>query len=347
MSRPTMADVARAAGVSPTTVSHVMNDKGRVDTATRERVRAVAEKLGYAPSRAARSLALGHADTIGLLLPQVARLPLDQLLNTDWYGRIAVAASQQALAHRRALTILPELDASAISSFGLEGAIVMEPIGDDPRCQALDLTAIPYVLLGRDRLRPERPSVNPDTAAATQELLTHLVGQGARTVAVIAIDLDWSAGNEATSAYRQWCDQRGVTPQIVTARISGCQSREEINDQAEHAAHQLLNGTPRPDAIVGLFEGFGRAIVSAARALGLAVPGDLLVAQDVDELSTQLSTPRITAVDLQPALQVAHAIELLVSGPVDDTHRHQVFTPHLVPRESSTREPQSRSDANR
>ena len=69
--RPTIRDVASAVGVSVTTVSHALNDKGRVDASTRERVRTTADRLGYRPDRTALRLRLGRSGTLALLLPSV------------------------------------------------------------------------------------------------------------------------------------------------------------------------------------------------------------------------------------------------------------------------------------
>ena len=84
-------------------MSHALSGKGRVDARTRERVQTAADLLGYVPSRTARSLALGRSDTIGLLLPRLGRMPMDELLRTIKVGCAAprVAAMRRAHAHGR------------------------------------------------------------------------------------------------------------------------------------------------------------------------------------------------------------------------------------------------------
>ncbi|MEC3952413.1 LacI family DNA-binding transcriptional regulator [Nocardia sp. CDC153] len=334
--RPTMADVARVAGVSPTTVSHALNDKGRVDPETRAHVRKIAGELGYAPSRAARSLALGRADTIGVLLPSFAAMPVEDLLETDWYGRIAVGASQSALHHRRALALLPgDETPDSLQRFGLEGLIILDPFTDDPRCAAAHRAGLPFVLLGYDARHPDARRVAPDTQGGMRVLLEHLADAGARSVALVATDLDWSAGRDALAAYRRWCGDTGRPERIAVANLIGCRSRDEAATAARHAAHQLLTDADRPDAIIGLFEDFGRGITAAARDLDLAVPEDVMVAQDVDGIKAQLNHPPITALDLHPTSQVAAAVELLLNPHPDHT---TVTTPTtLRVRASSTR----------
>lgn len=314
--RPTVADVAREAGVSATTVSHALSGKGRVDSATREHVRQIAQRLGYTPSRAARSLALGRSDTIGLLLPQLADMPFDELMRTDWYGRVATAASREALRHGRALTILPELTTAAeLDAFSLEGVIVLDPIDDDPRTEMLRASHARVVMLGRCDTDDGFSFVAPDVASGITALLQHLRDQGARTVGVVETDLAWSQGHDAVEAYRAWCDAVGIQPCIATASVARLQSRDSIASAGQEAAAHLLAQRDRPDALVGLLEDFGRGIVAAARELGLGVPEDLLVAQDIDGLVAQVHEPPITALDLNVNALLASAVSVITSAP--------------------------------
>src|SRR5215217_2721655 len=90
--RPTIRDVASAVGVSVTTVSHALNDKGRVDASTRERIRMTADRLGYRPDRTALRLRSGRNGTLALLLPSV------ELGALEYYLQLAGAATRAAFA---------------------------------------------------------------------------------------------------------------------------------------------------------------------------------------------------------------------------------------------------------
>jgi DNA-binding LacI/PurR family transcriptional regulator len=333
--RPTVSDVAREAGVSNTVVSHSLNDKGRVDPETRRRVKEVAERLGYVPSRAARNLALGRSDTIGLLLPELFGLPLTEILSSDWYGRVAIEASQAAIDRRQALTILPGVGtATDVAHFGIDGAIVADPIGDDPRCAALEAAGVKYVVLGRDPVRPEVPSVAPDTPGATLELLDHLHDAGARSIAAVSVGRDFYAGREAIGAFTAWCEAHSQEPRVIKVSIASHSSREAVGREAFEPARELLGSSDRPDAVVALLEDFGPAILEAARSLGLDVPGDLLVAQDVDGMKAQLVTPPLTAIDLHEGEQVQEAVRLLLEEDASD-NRHVTTPVTLRIREST------------
>jgi DNA-binding LacI/PurR family transcriptional regulator len=105
--RPTIHDVAIAAGVSVTTVSDALNGKGRVDPATRTLVGEVVERLGYRANRHARGLRLGRSAAIGLLLPVDADGRSDAALSVDFYIRLASAAAATTFSHGQALMLPP------------------------------------------------------------------------------------------------------------------------------------------------------------------------------------------------------------------------------------------------
>src|SRR5919197_4659813 len=90
--RVTIGDVARSAGVSPTTVSHALNGKGVVRPATRARVLRTAQRLGYLPNSAARNLRSGRTATLGMMFPR------EQFSGVEYYLQLASAAAQAAFA---------------------------------------------------------------------------------------------------------------------------------------------------------------------------------------------------------------------------------------------------------
>lgn len=103
---PTIADVARAAGVSRTTVSHALNGLGKVDPRTRERIKRVATELGYRPNLRAQRLRRGQAKAIALAstMPFAVAAGPSRL---GFYMEIAAAAAESALLHGYALVLVP------------------------------------------------------------------------------------------------------------------------------------------------------------------------------------------------------------------------------------------------
>ena len=309
----TIQDVAERAGVSVTTVSHSLNDKGRVDGSTRERVHEAARALGYVPNRAARGLASGRTFTFGLALPsqQGSALTEIDLLGSDWYGQIIVSASRQAFEHQYSLAVLPPFTSSTeLRRYSLDGVVVLEAVEKDPRLAVLSRMGIPHVSTDRDPSRPKVLYVRPDVEQCVDLLVDHLIERAARRVLFLA----------PASSHRFYVDMASRlaarSTRELTLELQHVQPGDRPGFDAWRAGvrasvRTALKRRHRPDAIVGCFEGFAATILATASELGLAVPGDLLVAQDIDSLSARLATPAITAVDQTPAVVAAAAVDLL------------------------------------
>ncbi|MCX4509224.1 LacI family transcriptional regulator [Streptomyces sp. NBC_01619] len=334
--RITIQDVATEAGVSLTTVSHVLNGKGRVDARTRDHVRTVADRLGYVPSRTARGLASGRSYTIGLSLPQLAGLAPGELLDSEWYGRVVVASSQRALDHQYAVAVLPGFTATKdLNRYSVDGVVILDPVHDDPRFALLERSRIPHVTVGRDPSHPDVPAVRPDALGGATALLTHLAERGARRILMLSAPVEWQYVQDTVTHARLWSAHRGVT---VHHGIAGDKqfTRESLYANVRRATVTALRGAESPDAIVGMFEGFGAAIAAAAAATSCSVPADVRVAQDTDDRSTLAASPAITALDQHPDQQARAAVDLLLDLIAERTPVGDVVTPVTLRVRAST-----------
>ncbi len=146
---PTIADVAKAAAVSRTTVSHALNGLGKVDPRTRERIKKIAADLGYRPNLRAQRLRRGQAKAIAL----VSSMPFAVAggpSRLGFYMEVAAAAAERALVHDYALVLVPPVQSgSALYSLDIDGAIVVEPDENDMAVAQLRERHLPYVALGR------------------------------------------------------------------------------------------------------------------------------------------------------------------------------------------------------
>lgn len=303
-SRPTIHDVARHAGVSATTVSHVLNGRGRVNADTRERVNAAAEELDYRANPLARHLRHDRFGALGLYLPEHS-------LSVQFYVDIALSASQTAFAHGCGLTLLPAIaDTEQLRRLPLDGVIVAEPLRDDPVVEALAAARIPLVLCEAAPW-PTGPSVRRleyDHDAAMAGLLDHLVNQGARDIVVVGSDTSVWWGESTQRAVAAWNARR--RRRRAAARWVGmpfvC-----TPDEARATVDDVLDDVV-PDALVIGQQGLAGAALAAAAARGLSVPGDLLVACGVDGPDLLSAVPTVTALDLRPREAGALAAELLL-----------------------------------
>ena len=307
--KPTIVQVAAAAGVSPTTVSHALNGKGRVDEGTRAHVERVAASLGYSANRYARGLRSGRFAAHALLLPVALGRGGSGALTLDYYRRLASGVAAELFAHRQLLVLVPPVpDAGAVASIPVDGAIVVEPTEGDEQLAALREAGLPTVTTDRDPDHPDDPwCVTSDLGRGTTALLDHLAGEGATRVALVLPDARREWPRAVESAYDEWCDRRGSAPVVERVALAA-------RAHAVHAATcALVDAKPAVHAILVGAERFVPAVMDALADRGVRVPHDLLVAACVDGNHARGAAPPLTAFDLRPELQARAAVELLLA----------------------------------
>jgi DNA-binding LacI/PurR family transcriptional regulator len=332
-SRPSIREVAQEAGVSVTTVSHALNGKGRLDSATRERVIAVAHAMGYHPNRNARGLRSGRTDTIALLLPLVPGRR-GQPVQIDFYLELLTASVDAAFQHDQALVQLPPLEtADDLRRFALDGGIVVDPVRDDPRVAMFHELELPLVTLGNHDARPnDRWTVIADSAGTTRAMCDHMISQGARRIGLLTVDIDWSWFTDGIDAYRGWCAAHGQEPIVALAK------RDKLETSMRGAVCELLDRQDPPDGVFAPPQWLASGLLTVAGERDVEIPGDLLVAAGVDSGLARGSQPPLTAVDLNASKMAQEAVDLLMQqingAPGPD--RFRVVPTTLLPRHSTT-----------
>ncbi|RKT86642.1 DNA-binding transcriptional regulator, LacI/PurR family [Saccharopolyspora antimicrobica] len=328
--RPTIADVARAAGVSRTTVSHALNGIGKVDPRTRERVVQAAAELGYRPSLRAQRLRSGQSRTIGL----VSSMPVAVAGGPSKLGffmEVAAAAAETAMLSGFALVVVPPLDTDPpLDALDIDGAIVIEPDQDDPTTKRLQSRGVPIVTIGPQQ-GMDLPHVDLRAPQVGRLLLDHLREQGARRIALLMGSGHRSWYVDLAEVYAQFAREHGMPPLVVEADESGGE------ETGQAACAELLEKHPDVDAICAAVDAFALGAVRAVAERGLRIPDDVRVATRYDGVRARTSTPTLTAVDLNLAQAAASAVELLLAN-LKGTEVPQVVSnpdPRLVVREST------------
>ncbi|WP_182263185.1 LacI family DNA-binding transcriptional regulator [Rhodococcus sp. UFZ-B548] len=318
---PTLRDVAAAAGVAASTASHALNGKGRVDAATRARVQQIAHGLGYHPNRSAQTLRSHRTSTLALMLPTPvlpAREGLSSAayLNFDWYGRVATTAAQSAFLADHSLLLLPSMkDPNELRRIEMDGVLVVDPSTHDPRLDILTTRGIPSVAVGPGNAALFASCITPDLATTTATLMNHLTEQGARNILVLTPGTNSEWTRATTMACIHWFRDRNIKPRISSHLTSfpGTHTVEYLAAAAYTTTRNALTSKNPPDAILSLTLGAAPAAARAAHDLGLSIPGDVLIAQDIDEPALLTSGPPITAFDFFPEEQAATAVQLLLA----------------------------------
>ncbi|QGQ19319.1 LacI family DNA-binding transcriptional regulator [Cellulomonas sp. JZ18] len=311
--RPTITDVARAAGVSIAVVSYALNGRPGVSAATRERVLRVADEFGWRPSAAARSMRSGPR-AVGLVLDRTLTGPVG-------YGADVlelVVPLQDVLRTRGLALVLQVVDdlAAAVALYGewwaerrFDVMVVTDVRTEDPRLDALRRLRIPSVVVSCAEPSGEMATVGVDDDEATARVGRYLIELGHRQVAVVT-------GPDALQRTRTRVAGLG---QAVAAG-GGVLAHEATAGTPEGAAaacRRLLTGGRPPTALVFDTDHMAVAALDVARRTGLAVPWDVSVVALTDSPLCRLATPSITAlptVQSELGTAVGHAVLQVLDG---------------------------------
>lgn len=295
MTKIGIRDVAKAAGVSVTTVSHALNPVGgaRVKTETREHIRAVAKDLGYAPNRLASGLRNHRSQILGLVS--------DEITTTPFAG--AMIRGAQDAAYERGYVVMvvnsgldPELENREIRTLQQHqvDGIVYARMYHQGVSLPEELGALPTVLLDAVTADRSISSVVPDEVAAAETAVEALVNAGHARIGMLNNVDDIPATHGRLQGYRNALGRHGVqfNPELVTSGVADTPGGRE-------AALELLRRPERPTALFCFSDRVAMGAYQAAAALGLRIPEDLsIVGTDNLELIAAALWPGLTTVAL-------------------------------------------------
>lgn len=328
--RPTIQDVARAAGVSPATVSNALTSRRPVDRLTRDRVLAEARRLGYVPDPAAQRLRTGRPAAIALLSAMPAAVAAGQA-RLGFMMEIAGAVAEMALDAGLALVLVPPARSGLprLDHLDVAGAIVIEPIEDDPSITHLLARGLAVAAIGRSDAAVPFVDLRSDLIA--QLMLEHLDTAGARHIGLVLGYQRRPSYAETLSVYQAFAAARGFTPVVARAEEAGGEPAGVT------ACTRLLAEHPDIDAICAPVDAFAVGAVRAVTAMGRSIPDQVRVVTRYDGLRARLSTPPLTAIDLDLTAIARQAVALLMRELTGETDGAlpAVPLPRLVVREST------------
>ncbi|HVA84723.1 MAG TPA: LacI family DNA-binding transcriptional regulator [Candidatus Saccharimonadales bacterium] len=326
----TGSDVARIAGVSQATVSLVVTGKtqGRISDERRDRVLKIARELRYQPNASARSLRLGRAHTIALIVPNVAN---------PFFASVLLGAERAARERQHAVMLLdtggdpewPDWVGEILATRAVDGCIVYAP---DP------LTVSQVRRLGRNVVLVEASargagSVQLDIAAGIRLAMAHLIEMGHRRIAHIAAAFDQETFRLRETTYRAALEAAGLPyrPEY------GARARFDI-EASTAAARQVLQIVPAPTAILCDDDLIAAGAYKAASALGRRIPSDLSVIGFDDIELARMLDPELTTVAI-PAEHIGAQAMAIVLALVDGEKAKSVTVPLALRVRGSTGPP--------
>lgn len=339
MSKATIFDVAKLAGVSIKTVSRVVNHEPNVRASTRQRVEDAILELNYRPDQSARNLASHRSHLIGLVYddPAAYELPSGGYVLDLQQGALEACRSalSELLIHPcdfRKKNVGAELK-SLIEQTRLAGIVLAAPLSNMPKIvRAIEATGTPLVRLSPGTDSGKRLSVTTNDRAICAEMTRYLAELGHKRIAFITGDPDHKAVANRFLGYKDGLEDSGLefSERLVAAGDNSFGS-------GEACAEKLLKRKQPPTAIFAANDDMAAGVIRAAHRLGIDVPGQLSVAGFDDIALARQVEPRLTTVR-QPLVQMADlAATMLIQGNGGDARlsKHECVPATIKIREST------------
>ncbi|PZR51879.1 LacI family transcriptional regulator [Xylanimonas oleitrophica] len=290
-----MSDVAARAGVSHQTVSRVLNAHPSVRPATRERVLAAIEELGYRPNRAARALVTARSTTVGILTVGNAHFgPASTVL--------AVEAAARAEGYFVSVSSLAAYDAAAAAvaldqlvDQGVDGVVVVAPLEDVAHVVDDVAPTLPVVVVAA---RPGVPTTSParyvcvDQRRGAQMATEHLLDLAHTAVVHVAGPGGWFDAVERAGGYREAMEARGLEPVVVEAGDWSARRGYEVGERLAAEVREAGG----PTAVVAGNDYLATGLLRAFWEHGVRVPRDVSVVGFDDIEGSAYLVPALTTV---------------------------------------------------
>jgi len=272
--RPTIADVAREAGVSKGLVSFALNDRPGVAPSTRDRILKVADEIGWIPSVRARSLSTDRSFALGLV---IARDP--QILSGDPFFPAFIAGVESALAPVEQALVLSMVgsEQAEIASYRklvahdrVDGVILTDLRQNDPRVALVAELGLPAVTLGHPDEPAGIPAVLLDDTPGVRDVVAHLAALGHTRFAHVAGPSRMLHGERRARSFTAALAELGLPAGTIV-------ETDFTAADGARATRELLAAPDRPTAIVFANDPMAIAGLGVAQRLGIEVPHELSI----------------------------------------------------------------------
>lgn len=329
---PTIRDVAKRAGVAPTTVSRVVNNSGYVGKETRERVEATIAEMGYVPNTLARSLRFKKTNTLALVLPDVTNpfwttvaRGVEDAASDRGFNVILCNTDESETEQAKYLTVLLQKQ--------IDGILLAPARSTDEPVTAIQKQGVPVVVLDRRVPGNQVDMVRGDSVKGAYRLVRLLLTLGHQRIAMLGGPQDVSTALDRVAGYRQALVETGLD-----ADGSLIYYGEFTQASGYEMTQQALTATPRPTALFAANNFIAIGSLRALRDAGLRVPEDMTLVS-FDDLPPAFVIDPFLTVAAQPAYEMGHqATELLLarlSGQAPKEYQEIVLPTETIVRRSS------------
>ncbi len=306
MKRVTIADVAKKAGVSISTVSYALSNKRPISEETRNRIQRAIEELNYRPNAAAKRLASGEVSknigfVLPLVMPEMTGLEMKfisgaaNIINQADYAFILLAHSDRN----------PENLVRFAQSGLVDGFILLEVYMQDDRVDMLQQEDIPFVLIGRCADNAGLNYVDVDIKQGMEQTFNHLVGLGHRSIAYLhKDDTDYGFAVRSLQEYHAACERYSIPPLPLPCALSP--------EDGEITTKMLLDQHPGTTAAVVWSDIPTLGVVQAIQEYGLKIPDDFYIICQEHSIISDLASFVPPIIDIKADEMAAQAAHLMI-----------------------------------
>lgn len=284
--RPTIREVADAAGVSRSTASRALSGNGYAAPEVRERVRAAAKELGYVVDVTARSLKQRTSRSVGVLVSD---------LRNVFYAELASGIGEEARAHGRTLVMVDlrgdgtdELEAAEALVASRVSGVIATPVSRE-LSGFLSRIGVPLIEVDRRFDAEATDAVVVDNRAAARDTTARLLKAGHERIALLIDETEWTTGEERHRGFLDALAAKKVRADASLVVQAGWDAEE-----AMAAAQRILSRADRPTAVFAANNVLTEGTWRAAAALGLSIPDDVSLVGFDDAPWMSMVTPGVS-----------------------------------------------------
>ncbi len=333
----TIKDIAKALGLSTSTVSRALRDSYEISEVTKKKVKDYATEINYRPNPVALSLKERRTLSIGVIVAEIANTFFSQVINgiesiayTNGYNVIITQSKESA---DREQMILDYLTSRSVD--GLIISVAAETTNFEPLKQ-LYKKGLPIVFFDRIVEDIKTHKVVTDNYSGAYDATQHLINNKYKRIAAIANNTNLSIAKERLSGYRKALLDNGIT--IDELLIQHCEHGGLIVEEVETAVDQLLKLKKRPDAFLLLTDKITTETFKILKEKNISIPKSMGVIGFNNSKYTSLFSPALSVIS-QPAFEMGEKAASLLLNLIESKHvvtdfKLESLSPKIIIRES-------------
>ncbi len=328
----TIRDVAKLAGVAPITVSRALNNSGYVSQATRERVEAAIEELGYVPNMLGPSLRFQQTMTLAVVITDITNpfwttvtRGIEDVAQANGYSIILCNTDESEAKQEQYLQMLLRRR--------VDGILLVPACSEPKSIELIKRQGIPVVVLDRQVSNVDVDVVRADSEEGACQLVQHLLSLGHRYIAMLAGPKNVSTAIDRTVGY-----QRALADADIAVNDDMIFWGNFTQESGYEQARIVTAMNPRPTAIFAANNFIAIGAMQALKEKGLRIPEDMALVA-IDDIPPAYTLEPFLTVVIQPADEMGQqAAQLLldrIKNPADESFQKVVFPTKTIVRASS------------